>query len=93
MMKTLPLIFAVVLLASSLTAPPPAQANDDLDFATPVVVDQSPVCADSRCQTATSTTRVFERRNRPVVRWFRQRQPVRRVLRGVAGLFCHRCRH
>ena len=92
-MKTIPLVFAAVLLVSSLIAPRQAQADDDLQFATPVVVDQSPAFADSQCQAATSTVHVLQRRNRPVVRWFRQRQPVRRVLRGVAGLFCHRCRH
>ena len=93
MMKRIPLAFAALLLVTSLVAPRQSHADDDLQFATPAVVEQAPACVDSQCQAATSTAYVLQRRNRPVVRWFRQRQPVRRVLRGVAGLFCHRCRH
>ena len=70
-----------------------AQAADDLEFATPVVTEASPACDIGGCfATRFAHSRIAHHRGRrPIARWFQERRPVRRVLRGVARLVVHRC--
>lgn len=87
-MKTILIsVLGALLLSGSLTEGA-VRAADDIDFATPVVTDASPVCVAGNCAIATES--VIARR-RPVVNWFQERRPVRRVLRGVARFVGRRC--
>ena len=91
-MRRLLLCLAALFAASVVMLPRQVQAQDALEFATPIVNDVSPACESGQCQTtAARTTYVHHRRTRPVVRWFRHHQPVRRALRGAARLIRLRC--
>lgn len=85
-------IAAVVLMGVGLSGQQ-AQAEDDLEFATPIVTETSPACDIGEC----STTRfanshiAHHRGRRPIARWFRQHRPVRRFLRGAVRLVGRRC--
>jgi hypothetical protein len=70
-----------------------AQAADDLEFATPVVVATSPACELGECSTAQSVQShvAHHRVRRPIARWFQQRRPVRRALRAVVTFVGHPC--
>ena len=86
-MRRILFCIAVLVLGSLVVAPRQAQAQDDLKFATPAIGDDSPACESGRCRaTPVRTAYGHHGRRRPVVRWFREHRPVRRVLRGVARL-------
>ena len=82
------LVLCIVLLTGQQTL-----AADDLEFATPVVTEASPTCDNAGCHaTGFAHSRVVHQRGRrTIASWFRERRPVRRVLRGVAKLVVHRC--
>jgi hypothetical protein len=64
------------------------RAADDLEFATPVVTGYLPTCADGSCSAAHMTESA---RRRPIVSWFEEHRPLRRVVRGAARLIGNRC--
>jgi hypothetical protein len=80
MMKRFAICALGALLVGCILNSGTVRADDDVDFATPVVTNSTPACADGSCAVATET--VIARR-RPVLNWFQERRPVRRVLRGA----------
>lgn len=88
-------IVTVVLMGVALSGQRAQAADDDLDFATPVVTEASPACDIGEC----STTRfahshsAHHRGRRPIARWFQEHRPVRRFLRGTVRLLGRRCCH
>ncbi len=54
------------------------RADDDPMFATPVKESRDGICGDCQCAGHTEAGP-----RRPVIRWLRERRPVRRVVRGA----------
>ena len=87
-MKTILIsVLGALLLGGSLTEGT-VKAADDFQFATPVVSVATPACTAGNCAVATETASA---RRRPVVNWFQDRRPVRRVLRGAARFVGRHC--
>lgn len=87
-MKTILIsVLGALMLGESLTEAT-ASAADDIQFATPVVSDATPACTTGTCAIATETVSA---RRRPVVNWFQEKRPVRRVLRGAVRFVGRRC--
>ena len=85
-------VVAALLVGLGLSARE-SRAADDVEFATPVVTDYSPACAGGSCSAVSRAqhgTAFFERR-RPVISWFQEHRPVRRVLRGTVRVLGWRC--
>ena len=79
------ILYSVVALAAIVVlGNQHAQSSDDISYATPVALEDSPACAGHEC-CETRKCRVTKR-HWPVVRWFQNHRPVLRTVRCAARL-------
>ncbi len=71
-------LLAWLVVCATVVGGQAARADDEPKFATPVKEASAEACRDCQCAGDDEAGP-----RRPVVRWLRERRPVRRVVRGV----------
>ncbi len=71
-------LLAWMVVCATVVGGQAARADDEPTFATPVKEASAEACRDCQCAGDDEAGP-----RRPVVRWLRERRPVRRVVRGV----------